>query len=64
LKSKNEIYLICFNDIFRCEFASRNLNGCSTGQYYTQIEPAPAIPGPQLSTGMRFRKTREYVKNI
>ncbi len=37
--------------MFRCEFASRNLNGCQANQYFTQIERAPAVPGSQLSTG-------------
>ncbi|CAF1109060.1 unnamed protein product [Adineta ricciae] len=34
----------------KCEFASRNLNGCQSNQYYTAIEPIPAVPGAQLAT--------------
>jgi hypothetical protein len=37
--------------LFRCEFVSRNLNGCQSNQYYTAIEAVPAVPGSQLSTG-------------
>ncbi|CAF4034358.1 unnamed protein product, partial [Adineta steineri] len=34
----------------KCEFASRNQNGCQSNQYYTAIEAIPAVPGAQLST--------------
>ncbi|CAF3242334.1 unnamed protein product [Rotaria sp. Silwood2] len=34
----------------KCEFASRNLNGCQSNQYFTAIEPIPSVPGSQLST--------------
>ncbi|CAF1478555.1 unnamed protein product [Adineta ricciae] len=34
----------------KCEFTSRNANGCQANQYYTAIEPIPAVPGVQLST--------------
>ncbi len=37
--------------MFRCEFASRNLNGCQSNQYYAAIEAVPMVPGGQLSTG-------------
>ncbi len=39
--------------LFRCEFASRNSNGCQTNQYFTAIEAIPAVPGAQLSTGKK-----------
>jgi len=39
--------------LFRCEFASRNSNGCQTNQYFTPIEAIPAVPGAQLSTGKK-----------
>ncbi len=39
--------------MFRCEFASRNLNGCPSNQYYTSIEPVPTVPGGQRIIGKR-----------
>ncbi len=37
--------------LFRCEFASKNFNGCPSNQYYISIEPIPSVPGAQLVTG-------------
>ncbi|CAF1471049.1 unnamed protein product [Adineta steineri] len=34
----------------KCEFASRNSNGCQSNQYHTAIEPIPAVPGGLLVT--------------
>jgi hypothetical protein len=48
---ENDFNKFFFLLLFRCEFASRNLNGCQSSQYFTPIEPVPAVPGPQLVTG-------------
>ena len=52
--------------MFRCEFASRNPNGCQSNQYFTPIEAVPAVPGSQLVTGqiIDLRKIKKNKLNI